>query len=207
MSQREIDQAGVRAGVESFPAEASVLFDRVWATTGRGGPSVDAWDCAQAIIPTDLKQVARMNMIQFGVYSCADRIFMLADMYYNQTTGALLRARERALFSDNGLVSYFIRQYADQFGYAVQERGTSLDTTERMFRLKRVRVLPMLEVQLMDLEPLMCTLKQEAGFRPDVAELTEAMRAYLLQRHEVVHGLSLENGASRKERALTKDGA
>ena len=172
--------------------------------TGKGDARVDAWDCAQAIIPTDLKQLSKMDIMQFGVYTCADCIFMLADMHYNRTTGAILKASEGALFGDNGLVAYFIRQYADQFGYEVQDRGTSLDRTERIFSLKRGRVLPMLEVQLMDLEPLMELLRHDAGFDTDVADLTEAMRAYLLRRHEIRHGLLMEDGASRKESKLSR---
>ena len=162
----------------------------MWINAGHGVSCVDAWDCAQAIIPTDLKQLARMDVMQFGVYTCADRIFMLADMHYNQRTGAILKASEGALFSDNGVVSYFIRQYADQFGYEVQGRGTSLDGSERMFNLKRVRVQSLEEVQLMDLEHLTEHIRHNAGFYPGTQEVTEHLLEYINQRHEQVHTLA-----------------
>jgi len=185
MSQREIDRTLVNAGVKNFPAEAAVLFEWMWVSTGKGGSYGDAWDCAQTIIPTDLKQLARMKMMQFGVFRCADRIFMLEARCYNMNTGAPLRDQERKLFSDNGLVAYFIRQYADQFGYEVQEKRN--DGFRSLFRLKRVRVLPIEEVQLMTLEHLTEHLKHNAGFYPGTQEITELLIDYMSMRHEQAH--------------------
>lgn len=182
-----VERTMVDNSVSGAPMEAAVLFERMWLNAGRGASYVDACDCAQAIIPTDLQQLARYSLDQFGLWQCADRIFMLNTRCY--TDGGKLRvAEERKLFGDYGLVRYFLNQHAEQFGYRIDDPHGSGDewATPGVFRIVRQHVVPAEQHQLALLGSLQRDLEHNLGFYAGTEELTQLLRKYMSERHDIV---------------------